>query len=117
MDLTQTPSVGTILNQASLDGSVSDLALNEEQNELYFVGSNGNVSILNLTTNAITVLANSLFEATDFVLSDDQEIALHYDTTRGLLYAVGRDHNSTTKNSMYVIEVKSGDYARVANNQ
>ena len=97
-------------------GPVSDLALNEAANELYFVDGAGDLIKLYLDTDPAQVTSSTVLEDLFTVESltgfTTPLIGLHYDTTRNVIIAAGRDADGTNK--LLVIDPVSGDYGKVA---
>jgi hypothetical protein len=97
-------------------GPVSDLALNEAGNELYFFDGAGDLIKLNLDTDPALVTSSTVLEDLFTVESiadfTTPLIGLHYHTERNVLIAAGRDADGTNK--LLVIDPVSGDYAKVA---
>ena len=95
---------------------ISDFALNGTGDELYFIDGSGDlikldVSDITVTATATTVVEN-LFSVESIVDDTSPLIGLHYDTTRNVIIAAGRDADGTNK--LLVIDPVSGDYAKVA---
>lgn len=104
-----------ILNTESKGAAISDLALNEAGNELFYVDGNGNLIMLDITDlspKAPEVLVSGLFNVETINTATTPLIGLHYHTERNILIAAGRDADGTNK--LLVIDPVSGDYAKVA---
>ena len=97
-------------------GAVSDLALNEADNELYFIDGAGDLIKLDLDTDPTAVTSSTLLTGLFSVESisgfTTPLTGLHYDTTRNVIIAAGRDADGTNK--LLVIDPVTGDYAKVA---
>lgn len=114
LDNSITPVPVVALDQTTLNGPVSDLALNETENVVYFVDQSGSISRLDLTTQEITSSFNNHFRVENLNNINSARIGLNYDDERGLLTVVGESNLNGTPNAMYVIEVKSGDFSLIA---
>ncbi len=104
-----------ILNTESKGAAISDLALNEAGNELFYVDGNGDLMMLDisdLSPETPEVLVTGLFNVETINTVTTPLIGLHYHTERNVLIAAGRDADGTNK--LVVIDPISGDYAKVA---
>jgi len=93
-------------------GAISDLTLNEADDEIFFVNGDGDLIKLDLTDNSVTTLVSTLFSVTSFTSSSSPAIGLHYDSVRNVLIAAGESTDGTNK--LLVIDPISGEYAQIA---
>ncbi|GHB70469.1 hypothetical protein GCM10008107_19850 [Psychrosphaera saromensis] len=93
-------------------GPITDFAINEVNNELFFVDSTGNLIKVALDTNTQTTIVTALFSVEAAFNTTSPLTGLHYNTERNVIIAAGRDADGTNK--LLVIDPVSGDYAKVA---
>ncbi|GHB70480.1 hypothetical protein GCM10008107_19870 [Psychrosphaera saromensis] len=106
-------------------GAISDLTINGGGDELYFIDGSGDLVKLTLelsrnppdyeeesAVTAVTTVVENLFSVESIADDTSPLIGLHYDTTRNVIIAAGRDADGTNK--LLVIDPVSGDYAKVA---
>jgi hypothetical protein len=94
-------------------GPISDIAINEDGEELFFVDGKGSLIKLDLADNSTTEVITDLFLMEDIIDETSSIIGLHYHAVRNVLIAVGKDIDGIT-NKLLIIDPKSGDYAKVA---
>ncbi|GHB70475.1 hypothetical protein GCM10008107_19860 [Psychrosphaera saromensis] len=93
-------------------GPIADFAINEVNNELFFVDSTGNLIKVELDTYTQTTIVTALFSVENAETAISPLTGLHYHTERNVIIAAGRDADGTNK--LLVIDPVSGDYAKVA---
>ncbi|WP_299268133.1 hypothetical protein [uncultured Psychrosphaera sp.] len=109
-----TNSSSTIYNIAAGDqGSpISDIAINEAGEELFFVDGKGSLIKLDLEDDSTTEIISNIFTVEDITNEYSSMVGLHYHTQRDVLIAAGKDVDGTNK--LLVIDPQSGNYAKVA---
>jgi len=107
-------SITTIYDIAAGDegGPISDLAINEASNELFFVDGTGSLLKLDLTTYSLSIVIANLFTVESVTSASTPLIGLHYHSIRNVLIAAGKDADGTNK--LLVIDPVTGDYAKIA---
>jgi len=93
-------------------GPISDIAINEAGNELFFVDGSGSLLKLDLATNSLSTIVANLFEVESVNDAFTPLIGLHYHSIRNVVIAAGRDADGTNK--LLVIDPVSGDYSKLA---
>lgn len=105
-------ATGTLQGVPTSTGPVSDFALNEAGNELFYVDATNDLIKVDLTDNTTSVFIADLFAVEGISNEASPMIGLHYHSERNVLFAVGKDADGTNK--LLVIDPVSGDYAKVA---
>lgn len=102
-------------NSGNTEMRIYDIAVNEDNNLLYFVNSLGHLIELNLldSSNNTTISLSDLFSTKTLINTSTPLVGLHYDNTRKLLIAAGRDSNGTD-NKLLVIDPETWNYATIA---
>ncbi|WP_299263669.1 putative Ig domain-containing protein [uncultured Psychrosphaera sp.] len=111
-DGTTTTNVYDSDDESNGGSPVSDLAINEADGEMFIVNGNGHLMKLDSINNTETIVIENLFSVESVSNSLTPLIGLHYDSTRNVVIAAGRDADGTNK--LLVIDPVSGDYAKVA---
>jgi len=109
-----TNSSSTIYNISAGDegGPISDIAINEVGEELFFVDGSGSLIKLDLADNSTTEVIPNLFVVENIINAQTPLIGLDYHAERNVLIVAGKGSDGTNK--LLVIDPKSGDYAKVA---
>ncbi|TXR51903.1 hypothetical protein [Reinekea thalattae] len=97
----------------SSGGPVSDIAINENGDSLYFVNGAGDLIKLALADNSTETVLSELFDISTFQNPGTPLIGLHYDSTRQVLIAAGRDFGGSG-NKLLVIDPETWNYAKIA---
>jgi hypothetical protein len=105
-------ATGTLQGLLDHTGPVSDFALNEADNELFYVDATNALIKVDLTDDSTSIIIADLFAVEAIDGETSPMVGLHYHTERNVLFAVGKDADGTNK--LLVIDPVSGDYAKVA---
>ena len=109
-----TTGITSSITTSSIQGSVSDIAINEAGNELFFVDETNNLIKLDITTGVQEILIGNLFSVESQTSASDTKIGLHYHSERNVIIAVGTNSNNATFNKLVVIDPISKDYGILA---
>lgn len=105
----------TINNVAIIDGTlndtVTDLAIDNKNNVIYFMDGSDNLTSIDLDTQVTTIIIDSIIK--DFNPSKRTDgVGLEFNSENNLLYIVGSSSDDF-KNIVIVVEPVSGDYVRL----
>lgn len=112
---TNTSSIIYNIPAGSFGGPISDIAIDESNNDLFFVDGAGNLIKLDLSNNSLTEVLTEYFSVENIVNEDTPRVGLQFHKERKILLGAGKDVDG--KNQILAIDPISGDYTRIASSE